>query len=204
MALTKFVRNVDDLSDDGGYKFRFHCDSCSDGFESQYVAASANLLKTALEVFTLFRPFGLRAGAGRRVGEAIDLGLRGKERDAAYERAVHEAQVQFRKCSGCGNWVCPAFCWNGDAGMCERCAPDEREAAIRRGMQRRIDRALEDVEVGAAIVGPASCPACGVQARRAPFCHVCGLELRSPRCVHCDEVLAPDARYCGECGRAQP
>lgn len=35
MALTKFVRNVDDLSDDGGYKFRFKCDSCGDGFESQ-------------------------------------------------------------------------------------------------------------------------------------------------------------------------
>lgn len=34
MALTKFVRNVEDISDDGGYKFRFRCDQCSDGFES--------------------------------------------------------------------------------------------------------------------------------------------------------------------------
>ena len=59
MALTKFVRNVDDLSDDGGYKFRFKCDSCGDGYETQYVAGSANMLKTALEVFSVFRPFGL-------------------------------------------------------------------------------------------------------------------------------------------------
>jgi hypothetical protein len=88
--------------------------------------------------------------------------------------------------------------------MCERCAPDEREAAIKRGVQRRIDRALEDLDAGPAILGPASCPACGVQTRGAPFCHLCGLALHSPRCVHCDEALAADARYCGQCGRAQP
>jgi uncharacterized protein (UPF0212 family) len=203
MPLTKFVRNVDDLSDDGGYKFRFRCDECSDGFESQYVAASANLLKTALEVFTIFRPFGFGRGAGRRIAESVDLGLRGKERDAAYERAVHEAQAQFRKCPACGSWVCPAFCWNGDAGMCERCAPDEREAAIKRRALRRAERELEQLDA-CADPGPASCPACGVQTRGAPFCHGCGLSLHSPRCVHCNEALAPEARYCGRCGRAQP
>ncbi len=39
MSLTKFVRNVDDLGDSGGYKFRFRCDRCRDGVENQYVNA---------------------------------------------------------------------------------------------------------------------------------------------------------------------
>src|SRR5215467_3787313 len=108
MALTEFVRNVQDISDDGGYKFRFHCDRCSDGVESQYVSSSANLLKTGLEIFSMFRSFG---SMGRHAVEGIDRGLRGKERDAAYEQAVNEAQVHFHKCSHCGQRVC-GHCWN--------------------------------------------------------------------------------------------
>ena len=80
MALTEFVRNVQDLSDDGGYKFRFHCDRCADGVESQYVASAANLLKTGLQVFSMFRVFG---GYARGAVEGIDRGLRGKERKQA-------------------------------------------------------------------------------------------------------------------------
>src|SRR5689334_23366450 len=102
MALTEFVRNVQDISDDGGYKFRFHCDRCSDGVESQYVSSAANILKTGLEVFSLLRPFG---GYARGAVDGIDRGLRGKEHDSAYERAVHEAKVHFNKRSHCGNWV---------------------------------------------------------------------------------------------------
>lgn len=181
MALTKFVRNVDDVSDDGGYKFRFRCDCCADGFESQYIPAGSNLLKTAIEVFTLFRPFGFRGGAGRRVAESVDLGLRGKERDTAYERAVHEAQAHFRKCPTCGTWVCLDHCWDGIFGTCERCASESSGTE-----------------------GPASCPACGTQTRGAPFCHACGLPLSPRRCRQCDEVIALDARFCGQCGKPQP
>ena len=55
MALTKFVRNVEDLSDKGGYKFRFRCDRCNDGFESQYISSSANVLRGGLAVFEIGR-----------------------------------------------------------------------------------------------------------------------------------------------------
>jgi hypothetical protein len=47
----------------------------------------------------MFNPLG---GGGQRVADGIDRGLRGKERDAAYERAVGQAQVHFKKCSACG------------------------------------------------------------------------------------------------------
>lgn len=198
MALTKFVRNVTDLSDDGGYKFRFCCDHCSDGFESQYSSSSANLLKTAMDVFLAFRPFG----GGHNVSGAIDRGLRGKEHDAAYEQAVAEAMVHFKKCGGCGNWVCPEHCWNDHAGMCERCAPAAAEAAAKHAAQRRVERAVADVDAGGE-VGPVTCSLCGAQAHGGKFCQNCGGPLGALSCKGCQQPLSPSARFCGNCGTAQ-
>jgi len=200
MALTKFVRNVDDLSDDGGYKFRFRCDNCGDGYESQYVSASANLLKTAIEVFSMFNPIGYR---GRHVVDGIDRGLRGKERDAAYEKASAEALAHFKKCSGCGRWVCPATCWNEPLGMCETCAPNADEAAAKRAAKRSVERAEEAVDAGA-VVQSVTCHACGTQVRGgSKFCESCGSPLGAPSCKHCKQPLNPGARFCGSCGGAQ-
>ena len=200
MALTKFVRNVEDLSDDGGYKFRFRCDQCSDGFESQYIGSSANLLKTAIDVFSIFTRFGYRA---RGAAEHIDRGLRGKERDAAYEQAVHQAMVHFKKCSVCGKWVCPAHCWNEGAGMCESCAPDAQEAAGRRAAERRAEEAVQRAAAGGAVAS-VTCPTCGVQLRgAAKFCESCGTAVSQRSCRHCQARLSSSARFCGECGGAQ-
>ena len=200
MALTKFVRNVQDLSDDGGYKFRFHCDGCGDGYESQYTSASANLLKTALEVFSVFNPLG--GMRGRHLADGIDRGLRGKERDSAYESAVGEAMAHFKKCSSCGKWVCPEHCWNEPIGMCERCAPDANEAAAKRAARWGVERAEQAVVEGgdAKLV---SCPACGAQARGGKFCEGCGAPFAAPQCKHCKKPLGVGARFCGECGGAQ-
>jgi hypothetical protein len=198
MALTKFVRNVTDLSDDGGYKFRFCCDTCNDGFESQYVSSSANLLKTAMDVFLTFRPLG----GGHSVAGAIDRGLRGKERDAAYERAVGEAMVHFKKCAACGNWVCPEHCWNEPSGMCERCAPAADEAAAKRVAERRLHQAVAQVDAGGE-AAPVSCPLCGVQARGGKFCESCGGALAAANCKGCNARVSPSARFCGSCGTAQ-
>ena len=202
MALTKFVRNVDDLSDDGGYKFRFKCDNCGDGFESLYVAASANMLKTAVEVFSAFNPFGF-GGAGRMAAQGIDRGLRGKEHDQAYERAMGEAQVHFKKCPSCGKWVCPEHCWNAQAGMCEACAPDAHEAAGKRAAERRVEAAVAQVDAGTASPGTASCPACGAQAGPGKFCESCGMSLDAQVCKHCKKPIRAGARFCAECGKPQ-
>jgi hypothetical protein len=203
MALTKFVRNVDDLSDDGGYKFRFRCDGCGDGYETQYSAASANMLKTAIEVFSVLRPFGLGGYGARRVTDGIDRGLRGKERDAAYERAVNEAQSHFKKCTACGKWVCPDHCWNPEAGMCERCAPEAGEAAGKRAAQLRAQRAVEQVDAGGAAPAAATCPGCGAESRGSKFCEGCGMSLDAQRCKHCQQSIGAGARFCGHCGGAQ-
>ncbi len=66
MSLTKYVRNVEDPSDHGGYKFRSRCDHCSDGFDSQYVSSSATLQEAA----------GRRA-ASRQVDWAVERAAAG-------------------------------------------------------------------------------------------------------------------------------
>lgn len=204
MALTKFVKNSTDLSDDGGYKFRFHCDQCGDGFESQYETGSANLLKTAVDVFQMFRPFGGLS----RAADGIDRGLRGKEHDAAYEKAVHQAMLFFKKCVACGSWVCPETCWNAAVGMCEKCAPDEAEASAKEAARLRTAKAVQDAADPAALKATPkmmSCPQCGEETGGGKFCAKCGASLISTRkCGDCGNALANDAKFCANCGKKAP
>lgn len=178
MALTKFVRNVDDLSDDGGYKFRFGCDRCNDGVESQYVSSSANILKTGLEIFSMFRPFG---SMGRHAVQGVDRGLRGKERDAAYEAAVNEATAHFNKCSHCGQWVC-AHCFNDKVGLCEGCAPDANEHAAKAAAEQARAKQVEAVRHSG---GPhtRSSPARPAATRRAAASFARAAAPRSRQCA---------------------
>jgi len=196
MALTKFVRNVDDLSDDGGYKFRFNCDRCNDGVESQYISSSANLLKTGLEVFQMFRLFGSSSAV-----DGIDRGLRGKERDSAYEKAVNEATAHFHKCSHCGNWTC-GHCWNEIAGLCEGCAPDADEAAAKAAADNRVQHRLSEVASSqATAVAMVTCPVCGKESGGGKFCMSCGgATTAKVACKKCNAPLLATARFCGECG----
>jgi hypothetical protein len=199
MALTKFVRNLQDLSDDGGYKFRFRCDRCADGYESQYESSSANVLKTAVQVFSIFTHFGYGAN---HVVDGLDRGLRGQEHDAAYERAVHEAMNHFNKCSLCGMWVCPEHCWNGDRGLCEGCAPNLHEVAVHSEAER--EAAAARAQPASAQVKTVSCPSCGLPLHAtSKFCESCGVAVASPHCRHCQAEISANARFCGQCGGAQ-
>ena len=198
MALTEFVRNVQDLSDDGGYKFRFHCDRCSDGVESQYIRSSANVLKTGVQVFQIFRNFGW----GSTAVEGLDRGLRGREHDAAYERAVNEAMVHFSKCSRCGLRVC-AHCWNPEAGLCEGCAPAAHEQAAAAAAQLRVDRMVAGVQHGEPAPGLSTCPVCARPSGGGRFCQSCGADTAPARyCTGCGQALSPTAAFCGQCGTA--
>lgn len=197
MALTEFVRNVRDISDDGGYKFRFHCDRCNDGVESQYVSSAANILKTGLEVFSMFRVFG---GNTARAVAGIDRGLRGKERDAAYEKAVNQAKSHFNKCSHCGKWVC-GHCYNPNAALCEGCAPDAHEAAAKHGAARRAAQQVARVQEENPSVPQVTCPACTAPSGGGKFCQNCGADLSARRCPSCSASVALGAKFCGQCGK---
>ena len=190
MALTRFVRTFQDLSDDGGFRFRFACDRCGSGYESRYLSSKATLLKTAVQAFQVFRWAGWGA---QQAAEGLDRGLRGKERDAAYEAAVQEAMVQFKKCPRCSDWVCPEQCWNESLGVCEQCAPADREAAS------AAPSVPAPPQTGSAPAPSTTCPTCGEQTPPARFCHACGASL-APTCRSCGHPLAPGAKFCGECG----
>jgi hypothetical protein len=196
MALTEFVRNVEDLSDDGGYKFRFHCDRCSDGVESQYSRSSANVLKTGLQIMQIFRNFGW----GSTAVDGVDRGLRGKERDAAYERAVSEALVHFSKCSRCGLRVC-THCWNLRAGLCEGCAPTAIEEAGSAAAQLQARQAVDAVRSGGQAPGASTCPVCYQPSGGGRFCRSCGTALATVRhCAECGHELPTGTSFCGQCG----
>jgi hypothetical protein len=199
MALTKFVANVEDLSDDGGYKFRFHCDCCQDGFESQYVSASSNLLKTAISAFGMFNPLGYRA---ERVAQGVDRGLRGKERDRAYEEAVNKAMLFFKKCTACGKWVCPEACFNGAAGLCEKCAPNTAEQGQKAHYAHQAEMARQRaVAPGYSAPGPVACPNCQATVTGGKFCAECGTPLAAKKaCKKCGHETELSAKFCAECG----
>lgn len=195
MGLTEFVRNVDDLSDDGGFKFRFHCDSCRDGVESHYRPAATNLLKTGLEIFQMFRPLG----GARAAVAGIDRGLRGKERDKAYQDAVEIAKSHFSKCSGCGGWVCK-HCFNEQFALCERCAPNAAEKAAGAAAVKQAAERVAAVERGQTAL-PVTCAVCQNPTGGGKFCQHCGSAVaRTTKCSACGVVLAPTAKFCGECG----
>jgi hypothetical protein len=196
MGLTEFVRNVDDLSDDGGFKFRFHCDHCRDGVESHYRPAATNLLKTGLEIFSMFRPLG---GAHAAVA-GIDRGLRGKERDKAYQDAVEVAKGHFSKCSGCGAWVCK-HCHNDEFALCERCAPNAAEKAAQAAAIKKAAEFVGAVEAGGVTAAPVSCVVCQNPTGGGKFCQHCGTATVSKaKCSSCGAMLNVGAKFCGECG----
>lgn len=197
MGLSEFVRNVDDLSDGGGFKFRFHCDKCRDGVESHYAPAATNLLKTGLEIFQMFRPLG----GARRAVDGIDRGLRGKERDRAYQNAVKLAKSHFSKCTSCGKWVC-AHCYNDEFALCETCAPNADERAARVAAARKASARERAVSSGAVEPGPVLCAACHAPSGGGKFCEACGAP-HSPlhTCKQCGEKMRAAAQFCGACGQ---
>jgi len=198
MALTKFVNNVEDLSDDGGFKFRFKCDRCHDGFESQYIASKSNVLKTAIEMFQIFDPIAGRIG---NTAASVGRGLQGKERDAAYERAVGEAQAFFKKCSACGHWVCPDNCWNDKRGLCDVCAPESGAAAAKEANRLEVDAAIQSAISGKAETAVINCPVCGNRSGGGKFCQTCGTSIAAkPLCKSCSAPLEIGAKFCGNCG----
>lgn len=195
MALTEFVRNVADLSDDGGFKFRFHCDQCRDGVESHYQPAATNLLKTGLEIFEMFRPLGM----ARRAVDGIDRGLRGKERDKAYQAAVEVAKAHFSKCSSCGAWVCK-HCFNPEYALCERCAPNATERAAVAAAERQARDLAAQATAGAG-AAPVTCAVCQNPSGGGKFCEHCGAATAAKSaCATCGTALGPSAKFCGECG----
>lgn len=209
MAMIQFVANYDDLSTDRGFQFKFYCDKCGNGYMSQFQTSMTNvagdLLRAAGNLF---------GGMLGRVGDStyeIQRMVGGKAHDEALEKAVIEGKQHFHQCSRCGKWVCPEVCWNADRGLCEGCAPDEREeiaAAQAQATSEQIHAKARETNLTAhvdmtkkATAAEKVCAQCGATSKGGKFCAECGASFTSKiTCKNCGAENEAKSPFCPECG----
>jgi hypothetical protein len=125
-----FTDNVQDLSTDKGFQFKFCCERCGNGYMSSFQYNALSVAGGALQVAS-----GLFGGVfGRAASSAYDVQrlVGGPAHDAAMRQAVSEVSPEFNQCNRCGQWVCRSICWNGQRHQCVSCSPkmDQELAAI--------------------------------------------------------------------------
>lgn len=208
MGLIQFVANYDDLSTDRGYQFKFYCDKCHNGhmsqFETSVTGVAGDVLRAAGHLF---------GGILGRVGDSsyqVQRAVAGKAHDEALMRAVQEGKQHFKQCSRCGKWVCPEVCWNQERGLCEGCAPDEKEELAAAQAQATTEQIFEKarktdlaghIDMKKKATAPGECPRCGAKAG-GKFCAECGSPLAvTVRCSGCGAENPASAGFCPECGQ---
>lgn len=211
MGAIEFCSNYDDLSTDKGFQFRFHCDKCGNGYMSSFRASALGMASSALQAAgNLFG--GIFGGAAHGAYE-IQRAVGGPAHDAALREATAEIKPKFKQCTRCGGWVCEPVCWNGKAGLCERCAPDldeEMAAAQAEAAKEQVHVKAREVDWtkgrDVAQVTGAVCPHCHAKAKAgAKFCGDCGKPLAAAAkrfCPGCGASLEGNPKFCPECGGA--
>ena len=207
MAMIEFTSNYTDHSNDQGFQFEFHCDKCHNGFMSTFQPSKIGMATGFLRAAsTLFGSSMLSNAA--QAGQYAKDSVRGKARDDAFAAAVTEGKTHFKKCSRCGQWVCPESCWNGQRGLCEACAPNLQEEAAAAQAQAAKEqvwqKAAQSDQTGGLDMSKkmgATCPHCGAAAGPGKFCSECGKDLHpKTECPSCHAKLAAGAKFCAECG----
>lgn len=198
MALIQFVRNYDDLSTDRGFQFKFYCDRCGNGYETNFQTAPASLLTDVLG--TASSLFGGLFNTAADVGERARSAAWQKAKDDAFQRAIAEVKPHFRQCKRCGKWV-DDVCWNHERGLCKDDAPDldteysvaQTEAAIEqaRDMAKSATYVTAD-KFKQTIV--ATCANCGAELHGAKFCPECGTPRSSAKRSVATATQTPKAR----------
>jgi hypothetical protein len=221
MGLIQFVQNYQDLSTDKGFQFKFHCDKCGNGYMTRFQASTLGIAQSALSIAS--NVFGGFFSTASNSAYEVQRAVGGQAHDSALEEAVKEGKQHFHQCTRCGRWVCPDVCWNGQAGMCEGCAPNLQEEMAAGHAQAKADAAraqmrdkaqatdyVGNVDMGANAVmrapGPATaasdrCTGCGTSlAGGVKFCPQCGQARRGPGCSGCGAEIQPNTKFCGQCG----
>lgn len=206
--IVPFTDNFQDLSNQQGYQFEFHCERCGNGYRSPFVK----------DVKEQGRGF-LRAAGGLLGGRVTDLsraadtlswnrGTNSKEKDKALADAVEAVKDQFKQCRGCGNWVCVPVCWNHEVGQCVVCSPFVAEEISRAQAQAQVEQIRSkvreqdwtenlDLTTRAKVV----CPSCKATVEGGKFCPECGDKLtQTVFCTECGAEQKDGAKFCAECG----
>ena len=224
MALIQFVHNYDDLSNEHGYQFKFHCDKCGNGYMTQFESSTVGMAESVLNVAGSFlNGFGAAGNAAREVERAVG----GKLHDSALARAVEEVRPNFRQCTRCGRWVCHQVCWNPQANLCEQCAPNFAEQLAANQAQAKVDAARQQLEQKAGTINYVAdvdmssgsiiaaqtaasntqapktlCGQCGADVGSSKFCPECGKPVAKAGPAFCPGcgMKATGSKFCGNCG----
>ena len=208
MPRIEFTDNVEDLSTETGFQFKFHCEGCGSGYMSSWRAnklgVAGSLLRGAGNIF------GGMLGRATQSAYDIQNAVGGPAHDTAMQEAVDEIRPLFLQCKRCGNWVCKEICWNADRTLCKNCAPIlQRELAAKQA-SIQIEQAEEklraqDLTEGINLKAEATvlCPTCGVEAKAgAKFCAACGGNMApKTECPKCGTKVAAGDKFCPECGQ---
>jgi hypothetical protein len=219
MALIQFVQNYQDLSTDRGFQFRFHCDKCGNGYMTRFQTSGFGVAEAALGIAGSL--FGGVFNTAHNAEYEIQRAVGGKAHDGALEAAVQEGKTYFHQCGRCGKWVCPEVCWNGDATMCDGCAPKFGQEMAAAHAQAKANAARAQLNDAAAKVnyaanvdlsadavmrapgGPVAQPQAPLPAQAPPAqAHAPGGAATA--CGGCGTSLAANARFCPQCGHAKP
>ncbi|MFJ5178607.1 zinc ribbon domain-containing protein [Streptomyces griseoviridis] len=194
-----------------GFQFEFSCSRCQDTWRSPFEAFRAGQMAGWLSR-GVNAAWSIVGGAGQGVTNAAD-GLAGasygNQRDAAFTRAIENAEGHFHRCPRCTDYVC-ARCWNGAQGLCLRCSPDtaaEAQAAQQRGLNDRVSQRSYDLgqqrgqSYDVSTPRQLVCPNCSAETRGGAFCQDCGHRLaQSASCSGCRQDVPEGAAFCPSCG----
>ena len=208
MALIQFTRNHNDSSTDQGFQFEFLCDRCGNGYQTEFQASATGLATSALDAASNL--FGGLFSNVASAGHSVKSAAWEKAHDAAFVKAVEEAQPHFHKCKRCGHWV-DDDCWNPGKMLCKDCAPDLEEEFANIQTEVTIQQAREKA-AGVDMVSAdrfkqnivAACPHCGAKLTGGKFCPECGKPVSQDKhCTNCGAVVKAGAKFCAECGTQQ-
>ncbi len=194
--MKEYMDNYSDISDENGFQFEFHCESCGHQHRTPYERFTRGAVGDAVT--------GMLGGIlGSVVGTKVEKMQRDAQ-DNALEKAMADivAMKVFQRCSVCSNWVC-ANCWTPQENSCKNCSvvmAAQRQAQIMGQSAASMTQAIRDPE-GTVPKGGLMCAVCGKPAGTGKFCQECGASLGPANCPGCGAALAVGAKFCGECGQ---
>lgn len=202
-----FTDNIDDLSNERGYQFEFHCERCGNGYRSPFQedlkAKGVGILRAAGGLLG-----GSLGNAAWAADSLLDRGTNSKAKDEALEKAMQAVQGNFTQCRACGDWVCNEVCWNREIGQCVKCSPFIEDEIARAQSHAHVEQIIwrtnqkhwtKDDDLGTK--RQVTCEQCGAALDGAKFCPECGSPASAKKhCTNCGSEMKPSANFCGDCG----